>query len=456
MRIEILATESLGVRGLCCVVEVAGRSILIDPGMAMGYMRHGLMPHPVQVAAGERIREAITAAAREATDMVIRHFHGDHMPLVDANPYQLSAERVRESLRSVRLWTKGLEDQSDRMRQRAESFAALLDRPLRPAEGRSEGCLAFSHPVSHGEEGNGLGTLMMTRVAGDGEVFVHASDVQLLDRRAVARILRWKPTVVLLSGPPLYLELSSGQEDLARELADLDLEFVAVGGGFGVPYHEDEAPLDLDAVADATREALGDVEARLAIEPGRYFVADAGVLLTTVNTVKETPGTTVVGIDAGMTTLLRPAMYDAYHAVRSLEPDQPPRGPVSCEISGPVCETADVLGRDRTLPDPTRGDLLAVGNAGAYGYEMSSQYNSRPRPAVVALDGGEAWVAVRRETLADLTRLEAGERDGDAERRGNGGTDTDGRPDRGGQVGEAAGTDMTGDTGSADGRDERW
>ncbi|MFO7956574.1 MAG: MBL fold metallo-hydrolase [Candidatus Brocadiia bacterium] len=219
MRIEMLATESLGVRGLCCVVEVAGRSILIDPGMAMGYMRHGLMPHPVQVAAGERIREAITAAAREATDMVISHFHGDHMPLVDANPYQLSAERVRESLRSVRLWTKGLEDQSDRMRQRAESFAALLDRPLRPAEGRSEGCLAFSHPVSHGEEGNGLGTLMMTRVAGDGEVFVHASDVQLLDRRAVARILRWKPTVVLLSGPPLYLELSSGQGDLARELA---------------------------------------------------------------------------------------------------------------------------------------------------------------------------------------------------------------------------------------------
>ena len=212
-----------------------------------------------------------------------------------------------------------------------------------------------------------------------------------------------------------HRELVRRMGELARDLAALDLGFVAVGGGFGVPYREEEAPLDLDAVAEPTRDALGDVQPRLAIEPGRYFVADAGVLLTTVNTVKETPGTTVVGVDAGMTTLLRPAMYDAYHAVRSLEPDLPPRDPVSCEVSGPVCETADVLGRDRTLPAPTRGDLLAVGNAGAYGYEMSSQYNSRPRSAVVAVDGSETRLAVRRETLADLTRLETTGGDGASE-----------------------------------------
>ncbi|PSQ21345.1 diaminopimelate decarboxylase [Halobacteriales archaeon QS_9_67_17] len=193
--------------------------------------------------------------------------------------------------------------------------------------------------------------------------------------------------------------------ELAREVGDLS--FVAVGGGFGVPYRETESPLDLDAVARSTRDALGDVNARLAIEPGRYFVADAGVLLTTVNTVKPTPETTVVGIDAGMTTLARPALYDAYHAVRSLEPDRPEKKPTRVELAGPVCETADVLGRDRRLPAPTRGDLLAVGNAGAYGYEMASNYNSRPRPAVVAVADGDARLATRRETLADVTRLES-------------------------------------------------
>lgn len=209
-----------------------------------------------------------------------------------------------------------------------------------------------------------------------------------------------------------HRELCQRMGDLARDV-DAALESVAVGGGFGVPYREDEEPLDLEAVAAATREALGEIDGRPAIEPGRYFVADAGVLLTAVNTVKETPETTVVGVDAGMTALVRPAMYGAYHAIRSLAPDGDRRESRKVEVAGPVCETADVLGRDRPLPDPRRGDLLAVGNAGAYGYEMASQYNSRPRPAVVVIqtrveDGsrdGER-LAIRRETVADLTSLE--------------------------------------------------
>ncbi|MDZ5812284.1 diaminopimelate decarboxylase [Halorubrum sp. AD140] len=200
--------------------------------------------------------------------------------------------------------------------------------------------------------------------------------------------------------------------------APLDLEYVDVGGGFGVPYEEDEPPLDLPAVAEATREAVAPLPAGvdLAIEPGRYVVADAGVLLTRVNTVKPTPDERVVGVDAGMTDLLRPAMYDAYHPIRNLgggrgdrggdatAPDEREATPVT--VAGPICETGDTLCTNRALADPVRGDLLAIGIAGAYGYEMASQYNSRPRPAEVALDDGTATIARRRETLTDLTAVE--------------------------------------------------
>jgi len=213
-----------------------------------------------------------------------------------------------------------------------------------------------------------------------------------------------------ISGDQLddHRELVARMGALAREVGDL--EFVDVGGGFGVPYREDEPPLDLDAVAEATREALGDVDAELAIEPGRYLVADAGVLLTRVNTVKPVGGDgsdgtvpVVAGVDAGMTTLLRPAMYDAYHSIRNLTDERPER-PVT--VAGPVCETSDLFCEERPMPTPRRDDLLAIGNAGAYGYEMASTYNSRPRPAEVVMDGDEPRVARRRETLDALTELE--------------------------------------------------
>jgi len=185
---------------------------------------------------------------------------------------------------------------------------------------------------------------------------------------------------------------------------------VDVGGGFGVPYRPDDDPLDLDAVAEATREALGDTAADLAVEPGRYLVADAGVLLTEVNTVKDVPEGAVVGVGAGMTTLARPAIYDAHHEIRTLSvAESEPRPEREVTVAGPVCESGDSFG-DYRLPDPARGDLLAVGNAGAYGYEMASQYNSRPRPASVVLAGDDARVARRRETISDVTAVEPEER----------------------------------------------
>lgn len=206
-----------------------------------------------------------------------------------------------------------------------------------------------------------------------------------------------------------------GEDDLAAhreflaQMADLaaehgPVEYVNVGGGIGVPYHEDEPPLDLDGVAEAVRDELGILDATLALEPGRYVVADAAVLVTRVHTVKETPDELVAGVDAGMTDLLRPAMYDAYHPIRSMEPDPADRETDSVTVAGPICESGDVFCEDRSLPTPERGDILALGNAGAYGYEMASTYNSQPRPADVTLAGE---LLRRRETLADITRLES-------------------------------------------------
>jgi len=192
---------------------------------------------------------------------------------------------------------------------------------------------------------------------------------------------------------------------LAREVGDADLEFVDVGGGFGVPYREDEEPLDMELVADRVREAIGDIDAQLKLEPGRYVVADAELILTTVNTVKETPATTVVGVDASLATLIRPAMFGSYHPIRNISAPDREAHPVS--VGGPCCTSADVFATDRPIARPERNHLLAIGNAGAYGYELANQFHSQPRPAEVAIEAdGGARVVRRRESLADVTRVE--------------------------------------------------
>jgi len=183
--------------------------------------------------------------------------------------------------------------------------------------------------------------------------------------------------------------------------ADHDLEFADVGGGFGVPHRDDAPPLDLDAAARATREALGDVEARLALEPGRYVVADASCILTRVNTRKRARDSFVVGVDAGLTTLVRPAMFDAYHPIRNCSREDGET--VRATVGGPICTSADTFATDRPLVSPERGDVLAIGMAGAYGYELVSQFHSQPRPAEVGIEAGEARVIRERETVADVT-----------------------------------------------------
>jgi hypothetical protein len=234
MRIEILGAESLGVRGLCCAVEAAGRSIVIDPGLALGYERHGLLPHPAQVAVGETVRRKILARMEEASDVVISHLHGDHIPMPNANPYQLKARQAADVCRASRFWVKGSRGLSQNMVNRRAALSAAMGRTLPVADGGARGPLTFSPPVAHGEPNTHLGTVMMTRIEDEETVFVHASDIQLLDAEAVSLILEWAPDVALVGGPPLYLSRFMGPrrrmrarmnaETLARHVDKLILD----------------------------------------------------------------------------------------------------------------------------------------------------------------------------------------------------------------------------------------
>lgn len=220
MKVKILGSESLGVRGLSCVVETQDRNIIIDPGVALGYQRHKLLPHPFQVAVGKKVREEIVEALKDCTDIVISHFHGDHIPLVNANPYQLSARKVSHHFQKPQLWCKSPNDVSPAMTKRFRDLSKVMGRRLPRSEGQTDGLLSFSTSMPHGEANSPMGAVMMTRVEETQEVFVHASDIQLLDSAPIEQILAWRPDIVLASGPPLYLRyLSSKKRKKARENA---------------------------------------------------------------------------------------------------------------------------------------------------------------------------------------------------------------------------------------------
>jgi len=204
MKIEIIAAESLGVRGLCCFVRTKNKKILIDPGIALGYSRHGLLPHPFQVAVDERIQKKIIRRWFESTDIIISHFHGDHVPLADANPYQLNIKKISGLNRAVRIWSKTSDHFSPIEKKRAEHLENILNTSLIPAESGKTGIITFSDPLPHGRKSHNEQTVIMTRIE-ENTVFVHASDIQLLNDEAVSQILNWKPDIVLAGGPPLYL-----------------------------------------------------------------------------------------------------------------------------------------------------------------------------------------------------------------------------------------------------------
>lgn len=200
--VRILTAESLGVRGLCCVVERAGRKIVIDPGIALGYHRLGLKPHPIQVAVGRSLRRRVLREAASATDIVFSHYHGDHIPFAEANPFQLSLDQALPVFQGKRLWGLDPAGLSGVSLRRAHDLAERLPLCFVPPEGFSDGELSFSSPVFHGERNGPGGKVLMTLV-GD---FLHASDIQLVEEDAVERILDLSPRTLVAGGPPIYLQ----------------------------------------------------------------------------------------------------------------------------------------------------------------------------------------------------------------------------------------------------------
>ncbi|MCY3979242.1 MAG: diaminopimelate decarboxylase [Chloroflexi bacterium] len=211
----------------------------------------------------------------------------------------------------------------------------------------------------------------------------------------------------------IHLHIGSQLGDSAATLAALDkllalardfpqITTINLGGGLPVAYRFGETPPALEPLAAELARRLKPYS--VLLEPGRSIVADAGVLVAEVLYVKRQAGQTFVIVDVSMAELIRPALYGAHHEIAPLR--QAYDETISTQVVGPVCESADVLARDRDLPPLAPGDKIALMTAGAYGMTMASNYNARPRPAEVVVDGDRWWVSRQRETFADLVLRE--------------------------------------------------
>lgn len=216
------------------------------------------------------------------------------------------------------------------------------------------------------------------------------------------------------------LHIHTGSEitdvDVFMKMADIlfgwarefpDVRVLDFGGGYKVAYKPDDKVTNVEELGEKINRAFQQFEEETGralemwIEPGKYIVSEAGYLLTRVNIVKRNPNITFLGVDSGLNQLIRPMMYDAYHEIINISN---PSGPQETyTVVGNVCET-DTLGADRPISETKEGDLLAIKNAGAYGYAMASNYNSRFRPAEVLIVEGKPHLIRKRDTLEDLLR----------------------------------------------------
>lgn len=217
----------------------------------------------------------------------------------------------------------------------------------------------------------------------------------------------------LFMEPTPYLQAVTNLLRIAKRFKGL--KFVDFGGGYGIPYHklDDEAPYDMEGFKKALEPILDDFvkdyghAPLFKSEPGRYCVAEGCVLLGRVHAVKQNAGHNFAGTDIGMNVLVRPSMYDSWHDVEVLRDGKPVSRDELKEITvtGNICESGDLLAKDRMLPEIKKGDLACILDAGAYGYSMCSTYNSRPRPAEMLITkDGTVKVIRRRETYEDLLK----------------------------------------------------
>ncbi|HEX5077031.1 MAG TPA: diaminopimelate decarboxylase [Gemmatimonadaceae bacterium] len=243
----------------------------------------------------------------------------------------------------------------------------------------------------------------------------HKFGVPYDEVRAVARVAASLPNVVL-RGLDMHVgsQLSRldayrhGIERVLELLAHLrsdgteDLRYLDIGGGLAVTYDAEE-PTDLERFAQIVVPAIRSTGLRLIVEPGRFMVGNAGVLISRVLYRKRSGGKELLVVDAGMTDLLRPSHYNAYHRIEAVESVE---GRSRVDVVGPVCESGDFLALDRELADLRAGDLIAIHSAGAYGYVMSSNYNTRGRPAEVLVDGDRFALVTQRESYEHLVTPE--------------------------------------------------
>ena len=300
--------------------------------------------------------------------------------------------------RAVALGVKAINAESPGEVDRIDGIARALGTRARVALRLNPDIAANSHPhISTGQRTNKFGVPLeaagrlyreMTRRTGLQAVGVHAHiGSQILSADPLRR------TAETLAGFVRGLR-SDG----------ITIEHVDLGGGVGISYDGGRA-LTPAEYADAVRPALADLGLRVLLEPGRLLVGAAGVLLTRVVDIKRFEGgRPFVVADAGMTELMRPALYGAFHRI---EPVVRRQGPdTRCDVVGPLCESSDIIGADRPMPPLEVGDLLAVLDTGAYGFVMASNYNRRTLPAEVLVDRGDWTVIRRRQTIDDMVALE--------------------------------------------------